>query len=159
MASILGDAGRAALKAFLASLLVLAPGVSAAPNLNRAVAVGIAALMASLAAGFAAVQVFVPQLSFRAWIPDPWGPMLDSFVHAFLGAFITGVIGILNMPDLTAWKSLVMAVVVGAINAGLRAVQGVFTAGESPSPRSGLTAAAHPAAANSTTVRRVLLPA
>lgn len=51
-------------QAFLGALLVLAPGVFLAPNLKEARAVGIAALIAAVAAGWSAVKnVIVPPSS------------------------------------------------------------------------------------------------
>ena len=126
----LHDAALALLKTLGSGILVVAIGIFSAPNLDRAVAVGIAGIMALLAALAAAVQVFVPQISFRAWIGEPWGSLLDSFVHGFLGAFLTSIIGILNMPDLSTWHSLVVGALVGAFNAGLRAIQGSLQAGD-----------------------------
>lgn len=138
MHQLLDDAGRAALKAFLASLLIIAPGIYQAPDLNSAVALGIAALMAAIAAALAAIQVFVPKLSFRAYVPGLAGAALDSFAHAFLGAFLTSIVGWLQMPDLSTWRSVVVGAMVGALAAGLRAAQGLLTPGEHPSPSSGV---------------------
>lgn len=142
MSHLLGEAGRAFLKAFLASLLVVAIGVSQQANLNDAIAIGIAGLMASFGAGLAAIQAFVPELTFRSLIPGLPGAMLDSFVHAALGSFIVAVIGIFQEPDYSTWHSLIIAAVVGAINAGLRAIQGSLTPGEDPSPQRGIRARA-----------------
>lgn len=153
---VLRDAGLALLKTIGAGLLVLAIGISAAPNLDRAVAIGIAGLIALIAACAAALQAFVPRLSFRAWIAAPWGPMLDSFVHAAIGAFLTSIIGILNMPDLTAWKALVVAAIIGAVNAGLRAIQGSLTPGEAPAVSKGVRV---PRQTPTRTTVPVLLPA
>ncbi len=96
MSHVLGDAGRAFLKAFGAALLVVLIGVSQQQTLHGAVAIGIAGLAASFAAGLAALQVFVPALSFRKYFPGIVGAVLDSFVHAALGAFIVAVIGMLS---------------------------------------------------------------
>jgi hypothetical protein len=93
--------------------------------MNRAIAYGVAGLFASVAAGLAAIQTFVPQLTFRYWIGDPAGRYVDAFVHGFLGAFITALIGILNEPSLATWKSAVIGLIVGAITAGLQGVEDV----------------------------------
>ena len=45
-----------AIQAFVATLLVLAPGIFQAPDLETAKALGIAALVAGLAAAFSAVK-------------------------------------------------------------------------------------------------------
>lgn len=132
MNTLLGNAGKAFLKVFAAALLVVAIGITKQPDLNGAIAVGIAGIMAAFAAGLAALQAFVPDLTFAAYLPAPWGSLVDSFVRAGLGAFITAVIGILSEPSLSAWHSLIVAAVVGAINAGLQAVQGALTPGQLP---------------------------
>jgi hypothetical protein len=137
MQDLLSEAGRSFLRAFAASIIVLAPGILAAPNLNRGLALGIAAVMASIAAGLKAIQVFVPRLSLVGYLPAPFGAWADSFLRAFLAAFITSIIGILNMPDLSTAKSLVVGALVGAFAAGLRALQGVLTSGEEPLPKAG----------------------
>ena len=120
-------------------MVVVAPGILAAPNLNRAVALGVAAVMGAIAAGLKAVQIFVPQLSVTAYVRGPAGSLIDSFLRAFLGAFLTSIIGILNMPDLSGAKSLVVGAIVGAFTAGLRALQGALTKGEWPGTKSGIT--------------------
>lgn len=138
MHTLFSNVGRSFFRAWVAAILILAPGVLYAPNLNRAVALGIAAVVASIAAGAKAIQVFVPQLTFASLLGQPYAAWLDSFTRAFLGAFITSLIGILNMPDLSTWKSLAVAATVGALAAGLRAIEGVLTPGETPRPQSGL---------------------
>lgn len=138
MHTLLSNAARSFGRAWVSALIVLAPGVLAAPNLNRGVALGIAAVAASIAAGVKALQVFVPQLTFASLIAQPYAAWLDSFTRAFIGAFLTSLIGILNMPDLSTWHSLVVGAVVGAVAAGLRALEGLLTPGESPRPQTGL---------------------
>lgn len=137
---VFSDAGLAFLKATGSALLVVAIGISASPNLDSAVAVGIAGVIAAFAAGLAALQVFVPQISFRMWIGEPWGAIFDSFTHAAVGGFLTSLIGIMAMPDLSAWKSLIVAALIGAVNAGFRAIQGRLTPGEKPATTKGLRA-------------------
>jgi uncharacterized membrane protein YhaH (DUF805 family) len=135
---VLGEAGRAALKAFLSSLLVVAIGISQQTNLDNAVAIGIAGLMAAFGTLLAVVQTFVPELSLRAYLPGLPGVLSDAFIHAFLGAFIVALIGIFNEPNYSTWHAAIIAAVIGAINVGLRAVQGALTTGEDPSPRTGI---------------------
>lgn len=141
---VLSNMGRAALKALLSGLLIVAIGVSHQTNLNGAVAVGIAGLIAIGAAVLAAVQTYIPALSVKAYIPAPWGPAIDSFIHAALPYFLVAVIGILNEPDMAAWKAAIVAAIVGAVNAGLRAIQGAATPGDLPSIGGGLPVPAQP---------------
>jgi hypothetical protein len=141
MLHLLSEAGRSFLRAFAGSLVVLLPGILAAPNLNQMYAFGVAALIASVVAGLKAIQVFVPQLSFKSLLParvSAYGNVIDSFVRAFLGTFIVLFIGVLNAPDLNTMKALIVAVLVGAVTAGFRAVQGLLTKGDVPNPETGL---------------------
>jgi hypothetical protein len=135
---LLSNAGRAFLKVFLAALLTVAIGVSSQPNLNGAIAVGIAGVMAALAAGLGALQSFLPQFTVAAYLAAPWGPIVDTFIRAALGAFITAIIGLLAEPSLSTWHAAIIGVIVGAISAGLRAVQGALTPGEKPSVDGGI---------------------
>lgn len=131
---LLSAAGRAFVGAFAVSVLTLSTGILAAPNLNEAYALGVAALFASLAAGIKVLQEFVPALRFGSYIAQPFGAYLDAFLQAALGAFLVLLIGVLNAPDLATAKSLAVAAIVGALMAGFRALQGVITPGELPNP-------------------------
>ncbi len=142
MKNLLEKAGASFLRAFGASILVLAPGVLAAPNLNAAYGLGVAALIASVTAGLKALQVLVPSLSLVGLFQNSkyvvFASWVDSFVRAFLGAFIVGVIGVLNAPDFNTAKALAVAAIVGAVAAALRAVQGIVSADEAPAVGKGL---------------------
>lgn len=138
MKSLLEKAGLSFLRAFGASVLVLSVGVLSAPNLNQSYALGVAALVASLAAGFKALQVLVPGVTFAAFVSQPWAAWTDSFTRAFLGAFIIGILGVLNAPDFATGKALAVAAIIGAVTAGVRALQGFVSAGESPAPSVGV---------------------
>lgn len=131
---LLSAAGRAFIAAFAVSVVTLSTGILAAPNLNEAYALGVAALFASVAAGVKVLQEFVPQLRFGSYIQQPFGAYLDAFVQAGLGAFLVSLVGVLNAPDLATAKSLIVAAVVGALMAGFRALQGLVTPGELPNP-------------------------
>ena len=136
--NLLSAAGRAFIGAFAVSALALSTGVLAAPNLDGALALAAAALFASVAAGVKALQTFVPQLSFASFLPQPWAAYADAFVQAGLGAFLVSLVGVLSAPDLATAKSLLTGAVVGALMAGFRALQGLLTPGETPSPGVGL---------------------
>jgi hypothetical protein len=131
---LLSSAGRAFIGAFAVSVVTLSTGILAAPNLNEAYALGVAALFASLAAGIKVLQEFVPALRFGSYIAQPFGAYLDAFLQAALGTFLVLAVGVLSAPDLATAKSLATAAVVGALMAGFRALQGLFTPGESPNP-------------------------
>lgn len=138
MTNLLEKAGASFLRAFGAALIVLAPGILSAPDLNGAKALAVAALFAALAAGFKALQVFIPGLTFAKFIPQPFAAWVDSFARAFLGAFIASVIGLFVAPDLATLKAAITAALIGALAAAFRALQGTTTKGESPAPASGV---------------------
>lgn len=130
MTGLLSNAGRSFLRAFIGSLLVLLPGVLAAPNFDGMQGLGLAALISSVAAGLKAIQVFVPQLSFQSLVDGFAGALLDSFARAFLGAFFVLAPGVLEAPNFAEGKALFVAAIIAAVTAGVRALQGFFTAGE-----------------------------
>jgi len=137
MTGLLSNAGRAALTAFLAAVLVLAPGILNAPNENSAFLLALAALIAGIDAAFKVLQTFVPALK------TPW-PVLDSFIRAGLAAFFAFAPGIYFAPDLATARSAGIALMIGVANALVRAAQGLLTKSETIS---GLPA---PAAASKT---------
>jgi len=142
MTHLLEKAGASFLRAFGAAIIVLAPGIWLAPDLNAAKALAISALFAGLTAGFKALQVFVPSLTFASILPQPYAAFADSFTRAFLGAFILSVIDITSHLgvafQLGTLKALVTAALTGAIAAGFRALQGASTKGETPAPDKGV---------------------
>lgn len=137
MNKLLFAAGTSFLRAFGAAFLVYAIGVLAAPDFASARSLSIAALLASLAAGLRAVQVFVPQVSFGALLGQPAGAWADSFTRAFLATLLISVTGWLASPDFSTWRAVGLAAVVGAVTAGLRAMQGLLTKGDTPVPATG----------------------
>lgn len=145
MKALLNTWGRGFGRAFVASLIVFLPGILAATNFDGVVALGIAALAASVAAGFKVLVEYVPFVSFRSYIGQPFAAWLDAFVQGFLGAFLILSIGVLDTPNFAEWKSAVVGVIVGSLQAGVRAFEGAFTKGEEPAPGSGLPVGAPPA--------------
>jgi len=141
MKNVLGQAGREFLRAFGAALIILAPGVLAAPNLNQMFLLGVSALAAAIAAGLKAIQAFVPMLSFAGVISQPIAAWLDAFVRAFLAALLVFVVGMLSAPELAWDKAAVVAALVAALSAGFRALEGLLTKGEEPAPSQGLDSA------------------
>lgn len=121
-------------RAFAITFLSFAVGILGATNTSAAVALSIAALAASIAAGLRAVQVFIPALSFASIIPQPWAAYVDAFARQFLGAFIPAVTGWLLAPEWGAWHAAVLGALTGAAVAGVRAIQGLASPGELPNP-------------------------
>ena len=138
MKVLLEKAGAAFLRAFGAAAVTYGAGLAAAPNLNQAYLLGVAALVGSITAGLRAIQVFVPQVSVSSLFGDEVGKYADSFLRAFLGAFLVAITGALNAPDLSTAKSLAVAAITGAIAAGFRALQATVTKGENPAPQTGI---------------------
>jgi hypothetical protein len=138
MLELLSEAGRSFLRAFVGSLLVLLPGVLAAPDLAGLKGVGVAALISSVAAGLKALQVFVPRLSFAEVVGEKYGVFVDSAARAFLGTLLVLLPGVLDAPDLGTSKALLTAAIVAAVTAAVRALQGLFTPGDFPNPSAGL---------------------
>lgn len=138
MVPLLSAAGRAFLRAFLASILVLAPGILSAPNLNKAYLLGVAALVASVAMGIRSLQAYVPEISLVHYLGHPYGDWADSFLRAFLGSLVITLPGVLGAPNLATGRSLAVAAIIGAFTLGIRAIQGFVTVGEHPSPGVGL---------------------
>lgn len=141
MKSLLEQAGRTFLVTFASALVAFSFGISAAPNLNRITDVGVSALLASIAAAITAVQVYVPQITFTNLVGKEYGRFLDAFTRGFVGTLLVTLIGILGSPDLHTARAVAVAGIVGALNAGGRAVVALFTPGETPVPKLGLTKA------------------
>jgi hypothetical protein len=138
-------AGASFLRAFGGSLLVLLPGVLAAPNLNQALGLAAAASIASLVAALRVIQD-VSGLSFAGLLPDRlagYGAIVDSFARAFIGSVITLLIGFLSAPDLHFSKAALTALLIAIATALVRAIQGALTPGDVPAPNTGID---HPSA-------------
>lgn len=138
MKNVIEKAGGSFLRAFIAAIVVFLPGLWTAPDVKHVVAVATAGIIAAFAAGFKAVQVFVPQLTFASLVRQPYAAWIDSFTRAFLASLITALIAILSFPSLHGWRIVALSAFVGAVTAGFRAVQGAFTRGETPLPDKGI---------------------
>lgn len=126
--------GTAFLRSFGVTFLAFSVGILGATNLSSAVALSIAGLTASLVAGIRAAQVFIPSLSFAALLPQPYAAWADSFARQFLSVGATALAGWLAAPDWGTWHAALLGILTGAAAAGLRALQGIVTPGESPAP-------------------------
>jgi hypothetical protein len=136
MKTLLYEAGRAALKAFIVSFLTFASGLLAATNLKEFSALAVAALVASFVAALKALQVFIPKLSFASLFKTQpvVASYLDAFTIAFLSTAVVVLQGLSNAPDYATGKALVVSAVVGALQAAFRALEGLATKGEFPAP-------------------------
>lgn len=129
----LHDAAQAAWKAALLVGLAGAVGLLSLPNYDGVGARALGVAAAIIAAALAALQTFVPALSVRRWVEEPWGSALDSGVHVGVALFLTMVVGFLNAADFSAWHSFVTALATAVAAAFLRAVQGAIF-GQHPEP-------------------------
>ncbi len=122
--NVLENAGRSFLRAFVASFIVFAPGLLKAPGMHGALLMAEAASIASLTAGFRALQDFVPQLQFNwTYAGYPVGDFIGSFVRGTLASFLVLSIGLLTSPTFSFSTSAITGVLTGALAAGILAVQ------------------------------------
>lgn len=138
MHTLFSAVARSFLRAFIGALIVYAYGILAAPHVGDLRLLGVAALLGSIAAGLRAIQVYVPQLTISHWLGQPFGTWADSFLRAFIGSLLITLPGALGAPNLHTVTALVVAAIVGAFTAGVRALQGMLTPGEHPAPSAGL---------------------
>jgi hypothetical protein len=134
---VFSSAARAFAIAFGSSALILAGPVLDAADVKTAVALGIAALIASIAAGVKALQEYIPQISVGSYVKQPFGAWIDAFLQGGIGAFAVLLFNWLSAGDVTDWKNWIAAAAIGALQAGLRALQGAVTKGEDPAPATG----------------------
>jgi len=124
-------------RVFLVTFLLAATGILTAPDQISAVALSWAALVASIVAGLRAIQIFIPQFTFAKLLSQPLAAWGDAFTIAFLGAFITLLTGWLAAPEFSTSKAAITAIFIGALTAGVRAIQGLLTSGDTPVPATG----------------------
>jgi hypothetical protein len=130
MGEVLSKAGRAALRAVVPALFVLALGLANAHDLNGVKAQATVFIVAAGTAVAAALQSFVPGLSWRSYVAEAYAKYLDAFTQAFAGSFLVLVGGWFSAPNWTFSTSAVTAILVGALTAGVRALQALLTPGE-----------------------------
>ena len=141
MRQLFSEVGRAFIRAFVASLVTFLVGILAAPNLVDALALAVAALIASVDAGFKAVQVFIPKLTLAAHVPSAYVHIADAALRAFVATVLVLLPGVWVAPDFQTARSLFIGVIISALTAAVRAVQGLGTVGESPAPSRGIAPA------------------
>lgn len=138
MEKLLFAAATSFLRSFGITFIGFAAGILGATNLSSARALSIAALAASAAAALRAIQIFIPQLSFVALLPQPWAAYADAFARQFLAVGTTTLAGWLAAPNWGAWHAALLGILTGAAVAAVRAVQGLLTTGQSPAPARGV---------------------
>jgi hypothetical protein len=113
---------------------------SQVPDYAAFYAAAIAAFAAALAAALKALQEFVPTLSVGRLVglAQPFAAYVDAFVQGSVGAFIVLISGWLEQADFSTWHSALVAAIIGALTAGWRALEGLLTHTEAPSPATGI---------------------
>jgi len=137
MKKLLIDAGLGFVRAFVPNLVVWAPGILSAPNLNEMYLVGVAALASSFSAGLKVLKEFVPGFTTAGFLPQPWAAWVDAFLIGGIGAFIASVVAWLDAPNLDFSRAAVVAILVAAGTAAFRALEGTLTKNEQPAPDKG----------------------
>lgn len=137
MKDILAAAGRRFLHAAAAAFIVFVLGMLAAPNLvvDNLRVYGLAFLIAIGAAFLKFVSEVAPFLSVSNYVPDKYkvyAAWVDAFLQAAIAAFVVDAPGIFNAPDLKTAGAVAVAVLIGAITAGVRAIEGLLTPSERP---------------------------
>lgn len=138
MKPLFSEAGRTLLKTLAVGLLALAVQLTAQPDFHGAVLIGLAGLLALGATLLKAIVVYIPRLSWKSYLGDPWGAMADAFTHAGLATLVASLIGFLELHDLSTWHAVLSGAVVGALNAALTALEHAATPGLKPFPNVGL---------------------
>lgn len=125
--TILSAAGRAALRSVFPLVFVLATGLLAAKNLDDIKLQATTFAVTVAIALFTALQAILPQFSWRYYIAETYAKYADAATQAFAGTFFSLTLGFLAAPDWSTWRSAIVGILVGALNALVRAVQAVFT--------------------------------
>ena len=132
MTSLFSAGARAQLRTLLAGLIVLALGILSAPHVSGREAVAVSFLIGAIALVVRMVQAWKSGFSFVTVLGHPFGDWADSFLQGFLGTLLVTLTGTFYAPDLHTARAFLTSAIVGAVNAGIRAVQGALTTGEFP---------------------------
>lgn len=140
MRSLMSAVGRTFLKASIAVFIVYIYGVLDAPNLHEQGALAVAASVAAVIAGLRAIEAYAPQLTLSTLLhlTGVLASVVDAFARAFVGALIAALIGVLAAPDLHTARAVAVAGIVGAVTAGVQAIEALFTRGVTPLVQLGL---------------------
>ena len=142
MKDLLAAAGRRFLHTAAAALIVFILGLLAAPDLvgDNLRIYGLAFLIAIGAAALKFLSEIAPFLTVANHVPvkyQVYAAWLDAFIQAFIASFVVNAPGVFNAPDFKTAGALAVGVLIGALTAGVRAIEGLLT----PSERSRTVAA------------------
>lgn len=133
----LAAAGRRFLQTAGAALIVFVLGLLSAPDLvlDNLYLYGVAFLVAIGAAALKFIAEVFPFVSVAKYVPDKYrvyASWLDAFLQAGVSAFVVVAPGIFDAPDLKTAGALAVAALLGALTAGVRAIEGLLTPEERP---------------------------
>lgn len=133
----LAAAGRRFLHTAGAAFIVFILGLLAAPDLvlDNLYVYGVVFLVAIGGAALKFIAEVFPFVSVAQYVPEKYrvyAGWLDAFLQAGVSAFIVVAPGIFDAPDLKTAGALAVAAVLGALTAGVRAIEGLLTPAERP---------------------------
>lgn len=133
----LAAAGRRFLHTAGAALIVFILGLLSAPDLvlDNLYLYGVAFLVAIGAAALKFVAEVAPFLSIANHVDGKYrvyASWVDAFLQAAISAFVVTAPGIFDAPDLKTAGALAVAALIGALTAGVRAIEGLLTPDERP---------------------------
>jgi len=139
---ILAGAGRRFLHTAAAAFIVFILGLLAAPDLigDNLRIYGLAFLIALGAAALKFIAEVAPFVSVSHYVPEKYkvyAAWVDAFLQAGIASFVVNAPGVFNAPNLKTAGALAVGVLIGALTAGVRAIEGLLT----PSERSRTVAA------------------
>lgn len=133
----LASAGRRFLHTAAAAFIVFILGMLAAPNLvlDNLRVYGVVFLVALGAAALKFISEVMPFVSVANYVPDQYkvyAAWVDAFLQAAVAAFVVAAPGIFEAPNLQTAGAIAVAALIGALTAGVRAIEGLLTPAERP---------------------------
>lgn len=137
MKALLAAAGRRYLHTAAAAFIVFILGLLAAPNLilDNLRVYGVVFLVALGGGALKFIAEVFPFISVATYVPDRYkiyAAWVDAFLQAAVSAFVVTAPGIFEAPDLKTAAAVAVSVLIGALTAGVRAIEGLLTPSERP---------------------------
>lgn len=137
MKEILAGAGRRFLHTAAGAFFVFVLGLLAAPDLvfDNVYLFGTVFLVALGGAALKFIAEVFPYVSVAKYVPTKYrvyAAWLDAFLQAAVAAFVVAAPGIFDAPDLKTAGAIAVAALIGALTAGVRAIEGLLSASERP---------------------------
>ena len=137
MKELLAAAGRRFLHTAAAAFVVFILGLLAAPDLilDNLRVYGIVFLVALGGAALKFIAEVFPHVSVAKYAPEKYrvyASWVDAFLQAAVSTFVVTAPGIFDAPDLKTAGAVAVSVLVGAVTAGVRAIEGLLTKAERP---------------------------